>query len=191
MQICLCKLFWKILIHNWSQIKAVLLNHKYLNRSHFELLTWRAEGSRQLWQSWGGLMVPGHRSENHSPSSSGSFPQRWANTQRAGMEDGREEWVYQKHRTRHGQAHTQTQRAYCGRGCERTPEGSTIFFLCVVKLGRVPPTRPPFTEPLEEILLFLSPVLDGATLRQLHGTGELDLRLNCILSLQTTLLKQV
>lgn len=124
----------------------------------------------KLWR----VMVPGHRSENHSPSSSGWLWQRWTNTQRAGMEDGR--GVYQKHKTRQVRAHKQTNRANCGRGWGKAPQDSTIFLFCVVKLGRVPPTRPPFTKPLEEILLFLSPIFDSATLRQLHGTGELDLR---------------
>lgn len=119
-------------------------------------------------------MVPGHRSENHSSSSSRWLWQRWTNTQRAGMEDGR--GVYQKHKTRQVQAHKQTNRANCGRGWGKAPQDSTIFLFCVVNLGRVPPTRPPFTEPLEEILFFLSPIFDSATLRQLHGTGELDLR---------------
>lgn len=43
------------------------------------------------------------------------------------------------------------------------PQGSTIFLLCVVKLGWVPPTRPPFTEPLEEVLLLLPAVLCGTS----------------------------
>lgn len=69
----------------------------------------------KLWR----VMVPGHRSENHSSSSSGWFWQRWTNTQRAGMEDGR--GVYQKHKTRQVQAHTQTNRANCGRGQGTAP----------------------------------------------------------------------
>lgn len=54
---------------------------------------------------------------------------------------------------------------------------STIFLFCVVKLGWIPPARPPFTEPLEEILLLVPGVLrpHGAPLRQLHRTGELHL----------------
>lgn len=36
---------------------------------------------------------------------------------------------------------------------------STIFLFCVVKLGWIPPARPPFTEPLEEILLLVPGVL--------------------------------
>lgn len=37
--------------------------------------------------------------------------------------------------------------------------GATIFLFCVVKLGWIPPARPPFTEPLEEILLLVPAVL--------------------------------
>lgn len=36
---------------------------------------------------------------------------------------------------------------------------STIFLFCVVKLGWIPPARPPFTEPLEESLLLVPAVL--------------------------------
>lgn len=95
-------------------------------------------------------------------------------TQRAGMEDGR--GVYQKHKTGQVRAHTRTTERIVDRGEGKAPQGSTIFLFCVVKLGRVPPTRPPFTEPLEEILLFFSAVFNSTSLWQLDSTGELDLR---------------
>lgn len=55
---------------------------------------------------------------------------------------------------------------------------STIFLFCVVKLGWIPPARPPFTKPLEEILLLVSSVLcpHSAPLCQLYRTGELHLQ---------------
>lgn len=54
---------------------------------------------------------------------------------------------------------------------------STIFLFCVVKLGWIPPARPPFTEPLEEILLLVPAVLRPrrSAFGQLHRTGELHL----------------
>lgn len=54
---------------------------------------------------------------------------------------------------------------------------STIFLFCVVKLGWIPPARPPFTEPLEEILLLVPAVLRPRRdpFGQLHRAGELHL----------------
>lgn len=68
-----------------------------------------------------------------------------------------------------------------GRGWVRGTPGwgrSTIFLFCVVKLGWIPPARPPFTEPLEEILLLVPGVLRSHSdpFWQLHRTGELHLR---------------
>lgn len=83
----------------------------------FNLESWRFTTTlTKLWR----VMVPGHRSENHSSSSSGWFWQRWTNTQTAGMEDGR--GVYQKHKTRQvrAHAHKQTERIV-GEGGGRHP----------------------------------------------------------------------
>ena len=71
-------------------------------------------------------------------------------------------------KTPHGQTEAGTgrerdiDRGRWGRGWARGTPGwgrSTIFLFCVVKLGWIPPARPPFTEPLEEILLLVPGVL--------------------------------
>lgn len=66
---------------------------------------------------------------------------------------------------------------------------STIFLFCVVKLGWIPPARPPFTEPLEEILLLVPAVLrpSSAPFWQLHCTGELHLLMHEQKSISTYL----
>lgn len=99
------------------QIKPWLVYFpKYIYLITINLESWRFTTTlTKLWR----VMVSGHRSENHSSSSSGWFWQRWTNTQRAGMEDGR--GVYQKHKTRQVRAHTQTNRANCGRGWGTAP----------------------------------------------------------------------
>lgn len=96
-----------------------------------------------------------------------------------------------RHHQRQTEARTEEERnrqrtmgAWGGRGGHGVGEGgtpgwggSTIFLFCVVKLGWIPPARPPFTEPLEEILLLVPAVLRpySATFRQLHCTSELHL----------------
>lgn len=79
----------------------------------------------------------------------------------------------------HGQTEADRKRRRWGMGGGTPGWGrSTIFLFCVVKLGWIPPARPPFTEPLEEILLLLPAVIWARSdpLWQLYRTGELHLR---------------
>lgn len=86
--------------------------NKYLITINLE--SWRFTTTlTKLWR----VMVPGHRSENHSSSSSGWFWQRWTNTQTAGMEDGVPEAQDTSSTAR---AHKQTERIV-GEGGGRHP----------------------------------------------------------------------